>query len=56
MIGEMPKFMDSPYFVEEVGNWHLKPGAPEDVQKEFDAFMKNLNMCDTTVDTIDEIE
>ena len=55
MIGETPKFMDSPYFVEEVGNWHLKPGAPEDVQKEFDEFIKNLNMSVSTVDTIDEM-
>ena len=40
MIGEMPKFMDSPYFVDEPGNWHLKPGAPEEVVKEFKAYMK----------------
>lgn len=40
MIGDMPKFMDSPYFVDEPGNWHLKPGAPEEVVKEFNAYMK----------------
>ena len=40
MIGEMPKFVDSPYFVDEPGNWHLKDGAPEEVVKEFNAFMK----------------
>lgn len=40
MIGEMPKFMDSPYFVDEPGNWHLKPGAPPEVVKEFEAYMK----------------
>ena len=34
-----PKFIDSPYFVPEEDNWHLKPGAPEEVQKEFDEFM-----------------
>lgn len=40
MIGEMPKFFDSPYFVNEPGNWHLKPGAPEEIVKEFEAFME----------------
>ena len=37
---DMPKFLDSPYFVEEPGNWHLKEGAPEDVKKEFKEFME----------------
>lgn len=37
---EMPKFMNSEYFVEEFGNWHLKDGAPPDVVKEFDEYMK----------------
>lgn len=40
MIGDIPKFYDSPYFVDEPGNWHLKPGAPEDIKKEFEAYMK----------------
>ena len=40
MIGETPKFIDSPYFVGEPGNWHLKPGAPAEVVEEFEAFMK----------------
>lgn len=43
MIGSQPKFMSSPYFVEEPGNWHLKPGAPEDIVREFQEF---LNMMD----------
>lgn len=34
-----PKFIDSPYFVMEFGNWHLKPGAPEEVVKEFNEWM-----------------
>ena len=38
-----PKFIYSPYFVEEPDNWHLKPGAPEEVQREFDEFMKEYN-------------
>jgi hypothetical protein len=43
MIGPMPEFMNSPFFVEEPDNWHLKPGAPEEVVKEFEEFMKALN-------------
>ena len=35
-----PDFVDSPFFVDEPGNWHLKPGAPQEVQDEFDAFMQ----------------
>ena len=43
MIGTQPKFMESPYFVLEPGNWHLLPGAPADVVKEFEAFIKALD-------------
>ena len=39
MIGSKPKFFDSPYFVMEFGNWHLKPGAPADIVKEFNDYM-----------------
>lgn len=35
-----PKFIKSPYFVPEVDNWHLKEGAPAEVVKEFEQFMK----------------
>ena len=35
-----PNFIDSPYFVPEFDNWHLKPGAPEEVVKEFNEWMK----------------
>lgn len=35
-----PGFVDSPYFVAEPDNWHLLPGAPEDVVKEFEDFMR----------------
>jgi len=38
-----PYFMDSPYFVPEPDNWHLKPDAPEDVKKEFEEYMKSYN-------------
>lgn len=39
MIGVRPRFMDSPFFVMEEDNWHLKEGAPEDVVKEFNDYM-----------------
>ena len=39
MIGSRPKFMDSPYFVDDLFNWHLKPGAPAGVVKEFNDYM-----------------
>lgn len=42
MIGNRPLFMDSSYFVMEEDNWHLKQGAPEEVVKEFNQFMKEL--------------
>lgn len=31
MTRRIPTFMDSPYFVGEPGNWHLKYGAPEEL-------------------------
>lgn len=39
MIGARPRFMDSPFFVMEEDNWHLKEGAPEDVVKDFNDYM-----------------
>ncbi len=50
MITSEPKFFKSPYFVMEKGNWHLKPGAPQDIVdefNEFNEFVKNdLNLDD----------
>ncbi|PTY78985.1 hypothetical protein B5V89_09595 [Heyndrickxia sporothermodurans] len=37
-----PDFMDSPFFVDEPGNWHLKPGSPKEMQEEFERYMANL--------------
>lgn len=40
-----PKFIDSPYFVAEDGNWHLLDGAPEEIKQEFEeykAYKKDL--------------
>ena len=36
-----PDFIDSPFFVMEPDNWHLKDDAPEEVRKEFEEFMGN---------------
>lgn len=33
-------FADSPYFVPEVDNWHVKEDAPEEVKKEFEEYKK----------------
>ena len=38
---EKPDFYNSPFFVAEPGNWHLKPGAPEEMKKNFEKMMKN---------------
>lgn len=51
----MPKFFDSPYFVNEPGNWHLKPGAPEEVVKEFDAYMKSYSDNSKTAKSFSEL-
>ncbi|WML48116.1 hypothetical protein RCG23_23010 [Neobacillus sp. PS3-34] len=37
-----PEFTKSPYFVDEPGNWHLKPGAPKEVQDEFESYMNSV--------------
>lgn len=39
MIGSRPKFFDSPYFVMDEDNWHLKEGAPAETVKEFNEYM-----------------
>jgi hypothetical protein len=41
-----PKFVDSLYFVGEDENWHLKPGAPKEVQDEFNKFMEVMEKAD----------
>lgn len=37
-----PNFMDSSYFVDEPGNWHLKAGAPKEMQTEFHYYLQSL--------------
>lgn len=36
----MWEFMKSEWFVPEVDNWHLKEGAPKEIQEEFEEYMK----------------
>ena len=36
-----PKFIDSEWFYIDDDGWHLKEGAPKDIQKEFDEYMSN---------------
>lgn len=56
MTGNIPKFMDSPYFVRELFNWHLKPGAPKEVVDEFNAYMKATSFAtDGDVEEIEEV-
>ena len=47
---ERPKFIDSPFFVGEPGNWHLKPGAPKEVVSKFNRFIKALNSSKIPID------
>lgn len=35
-----PKFINSEFVVLEIGNWHLKPGAPKEIRDEFMEYMK----------------
>lgn len=46
MIGEKPGFIDSPFFYADIDGWHLKPGAPKEVQEEFDAYMEHTREVD----------
>lgn len=56
MIHTRPSFIDSPFFVGEPGNWHLKPGAPKEVQKEFERFQQDLAQRDTDAPALEDIE
>lgn len=41
MSQQRPSFLNSEYFVPEPDNWHLKKGAPKELQKEFEEYMKD---------------
>ena len=40
----LPDFWGSPWFVPEVDNWHLKDGAPEELKREFEEYMRNSDI------------
>lgn len=40
MSVQMPKFAGDPHFYVDNDGFHLRPGAPAEVQKEFDEFME----------------
>lgn len=42
MSQALPSFWDNPYFVPEPDNWHLKEGAPAELKKEFEKYMKEM--------------
>lgn len=46
----MPEFFTSEWFVPEPDNWHLKEGAPKELQDQFDAWMKEHSQTDTVID------
>ncbi|WHY75618.1 hypothetical protein QNH20_15945 [Neobacillus sp. WH10] len=41
-----PEFTKSPYFVDEPGNWHLKPGAPKEQEIELANYLSSLENVD----------
>ena len=40
---EIPNFIDSPYLIIDEKGWRLKDDAPEELKKEFDEFMKEID-------------
>lgn len=49
----MPDFFDSEWFVPEVDNWHLKPGAPPEIIEEFEEYMKTHKITEDTETIVD---
>lgn len=41
-----PEFTKSPFFVDEPGNWHLKPGAPKELQIQLERYLSSLEDVD----------
>ena len=37
-----PDIFESPFFVMEPDNWHLKPDAPEELKREFEEYMRDF--------------
>ncbi|WP_299088557.1 hypothetical protein [uncultured Metabacillus sp.] len=55
MPEKLPEFVKSVYFVDEPGNWHLKPGAPEELKREFKHFLDSLCNIQDEPGTVDSI-
>ncbi|PMC39177.1 hypothetical protein CJ195_04365 [Bacillus sp. UMB0899] len=55
MTIKRPDFMNSIYFVDEPGNWHLKEGAPAEIRKEFEDYMTSNNNIQDEPGTVDSI-
>lgn len=49
---QMPEWFEE-WVVCETDNWHLKPGAPEDVKREFAEYMKVHDSTNTGIDSGD---
>ncbi|MGG3564481.1 hypothetical protein ABES03_23090 [Neobacillus rhizosphaerae] len=41
-----PEFTKSQFFVDEPGNWHLKPGAPKELKEELENYLSSLEDVD----------
>jgi len=41
-----PEFTNSSFFVDEPGNWHLKPGAPKELKAELENYLSSLENID----------
>jgi len=50
MIGNKPKFFDSPYFA-IIPDWHLLPGAPEKTVKQFQYYNDSIKKMEQDIET-----
>ena len=44
MIGQTPNFIDSPYLIIDEYGWRLQDDAPAELKKEFEEYMKSLEL------------
>ncbi|MEW9110847.1 hypothetical protein ACQCT6_19560 [Cytobacillus gottheilii] len=42
MTEKRPDFMNSSYFVDEPGNWHMKAGAPKELREQLELYLQSL--------------
>ena len=55
MPRKRPAFTKSPFFVDEPGNWHLKPGAPKELQIELTNYLNSLEDIGAEAGTINGV-